>query len=116
MTHLQPITYRGELAALAGPDRLFLTAGYDQRPDHDPDRRMVIYMCFCAHDVALGRLPGPYTDSGARRYARGCLLAPGLGELLERPDLSVAHVARAVGIPEDELRLEILERPRVAAH
>lgn len=109
MTALQPITYRGQLAALAGPDRFFLSERLDRLPAQDPERRMVIHMCLCAHDIATGTLPGPYTDVAARRYARGCLLTPGLGELLERKTVDVPRAARVLGIPDDELRLAVTE-------
>lgn len=78
-------------------------------PVEDPERRIVIHMCLCAHDIATGTLPGPYTDAAARRYARGCLLAPGLGELLERHALDVSRTAHALGIPGDELHFAIAE-------
>ncbi len=114
MTALQPITYRGQLAAVAGPDRFYLSERLDRLSAEHPERRMVIYMCLCAHEIATGTLPGPYSDTAARRYARGCLLAPGLGELLERDALDVPRVARVLGIPDDELHLAIDEyRERV---
>ena len=46
-------------------------------------------------------LPGPYSDEGARRYARACLVPP---ELLERAALDVDRVAHVLGLPADELR------------
>ncbi len=36
-------------------------------------------------------------------------LAPGAGELLERPDLDVDRAAAVIGIPADELRVAIAE-------
>lgn len=71
---------------------------------------MVTFMCVYAREIALSRLPGPYTDPDARRFARACLLTPGLGELLERPDLDLPRAAAAIGIPKDELGLERTER------
>ncbi len=68
---------------------------------------MVVFTCAYAIDIATGRLPGPYRDMDARRYARCCLLAPGIGELLEREDLDVRRAAVALGIPTDELRAEM---------
>ena len=109
MTDLQPITYRGRLMAVASARRFFLADVVEQRAPTDPDISMVLFMCIYAIDVATGRLPGPYTDDRARRYARYCLLAPGAAELLERPDLDVPRAARALGIPADELRLAIAE-------
>lgn len=109
MTALQPITYRGQLAALAGPDRFFLSERLDRLHVDHPERRMVIHMCLCAHDIATANLPGPYTDQSARRYARGCLLTPGLGELLERDRIDIPRAARALRIPADELHLAVAE-------
>jgi len=69
-------------------------------------------MCAYARDVITGRLPGPYREDDARRYARWCLLAPGLGELLERPDLDAPQAANALDLPADELHQAIRERSR----
>ena len=108
MIELQPVIYRGRLLAVATPTRFFLADELERRGDH-ADVRMVVFMCAYAIDVATGQLPGPYRDQDARRYARYCLLAPGSGELLEREDLDVPRAARALGIPTDELRVEIAE-------
>ena len=58
-------------------------------------------MCAYAGDVARGELPGPYTDTDARRYARACLIPT---ELLERPALDVHSAAPALGVPAAELQ------------
>lgn len=93
MIDLQPITYRGRLAAVAGARRFYLADEFERRSPGDPERGMVLFMCAYALDVAAGVAPGPYCDEDARRYARNCLLAPGLGELLERSDLDVAYIS-----------------------
>lgn len=61
-----------------------------------------------------GGRPGrsPLAGDPQRRYARCCLLAPGVGELLDREDLDDARAARALGIPTDELRIAIAEHQR----
>jgi hypothetical protein len=99
--YLQPIIYRGRLVAAATACRFFLS----EEPEHgDPaELPFVTFMCAYARDVLTGQLPGPYREQDARRYARWCLLAPGLGELLERPKLDVSRAAQALGIPEAEL-------------
>ena len=84
MTDLQPITYRGRLFAVATGSSFILSDDIDKQVDDPAEIRMVVFMCAYAVDVATGRLPGPYSDEQARRYARYCLLAPGVGELLER--------------------------------
>ena len=52
-------------------------------------------------------MPGPYTDEGARAYARECLIPD---ELLDRDDLDVESVAAWLRVPEGELRLALAER------
>lgn len=108
--NLQPITYRGRLVAAATATRFFLADELNENRADPADRRMVVFMCAYAIDIARGRLPGPYRDDDARRYARCCLLYPGTSELLERDDLDVARAAQALGMPPDELHAEIAER------
>ncbi len=57
-------------------------------------------MAAYARDVLRGELPGPYSEQQARRYARAALIPE---ELLERPGLDLAHTARALGVPVEEL-------------
>ena len=106
---LQPITYRGRTVAAATRERFFLIDAIDQRPATDPERTFVIFMCAYAGDVLSGRLPDPYSDQDARRYARACLVAP---DLLERPLLDLQRAARALRIPVEELRAARAERTR----
>jgi len=94
--------YRGRLLAAATAARFYLS---DRLEHGDPvERSFVPLMCAYARDVITGQLPGPYSEDGARRYARYCLLAPGCGELLERPHVDIPRTAHALGVPEAELR------------
>ncbi len=98
---LQPITYHGRLLAVTAT-RFYLS---DRLEHGDPvERSFVTFMCAYARDVINGQLPGPYSEQGARRYARYCLLAPGCRELLERPELDLPRTAHALGVPETEIR------------
>ncbi len=106
---IQPITYRGRTVAAATRRRFFLADELEQGPVTDPDRTFVIFMCAYAADVLAGVLPGPYRDDDARRYARYCLLTPGVGELLERDHLDIPRAARALRMPADELRVAIAD-------
>lgn len=110
---LQPISYRGRVVAAATRDRFFLTEELDDRPIDDPERTFVIFMAVYAGDVLSGRLPGPYTDKDARRYARAALIP---AELLERDPRTLGHASHALRVPVDELyaaRAEHLARTRV---
>ena len=98
---LQPISYRGRTVAAATRERFFLIKALEQRPASDPERTFVIFMCAYAGDVLAGRLPGPYSDEDARRYARACLVP---AELLDRVQLDVERAARALQLPACELR------------
>ena len=116
MTDLQPITYRGQLLAVATGSTFILSDDIDKQVDDPAEIQMVLFMCAYAIDVATGHLPGPYSDEQARRYARYCLLAPGVGELLERDNLDVPRAANALGLPAEELEVAVLEhRARLRA-
>jgi hypothetical protein len=98
---VQAITYRGRTVAAATRSRFFLADELDRCAISDPERTFVIFMCAYAGDVARGELPGPYTDTDARRYAGACLIP---AELLERSTLDIDHAAAALRVPADELR------------
>ena len=51
-------------------------------------------------NVLTGRLPGPYSEEHARRYAQAVLIPD---ELLERPSVDAERTARALGVPVEEL-------------
>ena len=97
---LQPITYRGRVAACATGTRVFLADELRRRPAGDPDLTFVLFMCFYARDVMSGELPGRYTDEKARAYARAALIPE---ELLERSLADPGRTARALCVPVDEL-------------
>jgi hypothetical protein len=99
---IQPVYYGGRLAAAATRSRFFLCDDLRHRPAADPERTFVIYMCAYAGDVLNGRLPGPYTDLGARAYGRACLIP---GEIAERRELDVSRAALALKVPQIELAL-----------
>src|SRR5438270_298200 len=97
---LQPISYRGRLAALATPNQFLLSDFLAMRPVGEPERTFVIYMCLYAIDVLNGALPTPYTEHRARRYAHAALIPE---ELLERGQLNYESVSQALGVPAAEL-------------
>lgn len=96
----QLILYAGRLAAVAAADRWWLAPDLERRPVDDPERRMVTLMVACAHDVAEGRLPGPYTDELARAYARHALLPP----RALRGTRCDAELAERLAVPIGEVR------------
>jgi len=98
---MQTITYRGQTVAAATVQGLFLCPRLARRPVDDPERTFVIYMGVYAADVLRGKLPGPYSDAQARRYARVALIP---GELLEHDLPCLEDTARALHVPASELR------------
>lgn len=87
------ITYARRPVAMAGPERLYLAAHINQRPDGDPLKTFVCFLALYARDVQLGRLPAEprrYLPRRAERYARAALMphdhAPGV-----RVDADEAH-------------------------
>lgn len=107
---LQPITYRGRMAAAATRSRFFLADDLDRRAAEDPERTFVIYMCAYAGDILNQRLPGPYSQDDACAYARACLIP---AELVERDPLDTERAARALCVPENELIAARAGRPCV---
>ena len=97
---LQPITYRGRIAACASATRVFLAEELRRRPAGDPELTFVLFMCCYARDLMTGELAGRYSDENARAYARAALIPE---ELLERPLADPRRTARALSVPVDEL-------------
>ncbi len=97
---LQPITYRGRLAACATATRVFLAHELRHRPADDPELKFVLFMCLYARDVLSGEIPGPYRHEDACTYARAALIP---AELLERPLRDTKSTAVALGVPVGEL-------------
>jgi hypothetical protein len=72
--NLQPIVFRGRLAAAATTDRFLLAPHIEALEDDHPDRLFVSVMCFHAREVITGRAPVPYTDADAELAARRSLI------------------------------------------
>lgn len=70
------LTYEHRTAALAAPERFWLAAHIEARPDGDPTKRLVTFMAIYARDLLAGELPEPYSDERARRFARLALVEP----------------------------------------
>jgi hypothetical protein len=97
---LQPITYRGRLAACATATRVFLADEFERRPGGDPELKFVLFMCLYARDVLTGEVSGAYGHEDACAYARAALIP---AELLERPLSDARSTAAALGVPISEL-------------
>lgn len=100
---IQPIHYGGRLVAATTRDRFVLCDELERRRRDDPERTFVIYMCVHAGDVLNGRSASPYSDAAARHFARACLIPT---ELAERANLDLKRAAKALRVPERELRHE----------
>jgi hypothetical protein len=98
--NLQLIRYYGQIVAVAGEQRFWLSHRFARRAAVDPERAWIIYMCAYARDVLCGELPGPYTDGNARLYARAALIPD---RLIDSATVDVPGAARAFGIPAHEL-------------
>ena len=65
MSHLQPVTYKGQLVAAVINDHAIIITTLPAL-----ELRHVQTMCHYAMLVQAGELPGPYTDRHADAYAR----------------------------------------------
>jgi hypothetical protein len=102
------ITYQGRTVAAATATRFFLADELISRPPGDPETVFCCYLCAFAREVLRGELPGPYTETRARQFARAALIPQ---ELLERdPDqINIRHAAQLLRMPEHELRTALTE-------
>ena len=67
---LRPVTYRGELVALAGRKRFHLLAPWlDDRPASDPELRFVVLLCLYHQQVLRGQIPESADPEVAERWA-----------------------------------------------
>jgi len=101
------IRYNGAIAAVATPERVHFAPHLADRPDDDPERRFVFAMGVCARDIALGELPGPYTDHHAAAYARAFLMPA--DDLEEHASEPAEQLAARLGVPVPELHRRRLE-------
>jgi hypothetical protein len=106
---LQPIFYRGRLAAACTRRRFYLTEELVRRAPTDPERTFVVFMCAYACAVLRDELPGPYRQDAARHFARASLIP---AELLERDALDIARAATPLRVPTDELQAARTEHRR----
>jgi hypothetical protein len=68
---LRPVTYRGELVALAGRNRFHLLAPWlEERSGSDPELQFVIALCLYHRQVLRGALPDCADRELAERWAR----------------------------------------------
>ena len=99
---LQPVLYRGRLAAAAGTDRFFLAPRIETLEEDHPDRQFVSLMCCFARDVMVGATPGLYDDAAAELAVRSALVDDGAFAALSAWDDS--DLAEHFGLPLDQVR------------
>lgn len=104
---LQPIGFRGRLAASASIDRFFLAPHIEVLEDDHPDRRFVSLMCWYARDVLTGLAPGPYNDRAAEFCVRSFLIDDDDFALHWRFD--DALLAERYAVPLDQVTQKRLE-------
>jgi hypothetical protein len=98
---LQPIVYRGRLAAAAGTDRFFLAPHIEALQDDHPDRHFVSLMCCFARDVMVGATTGPYHAAAAELAVRSALVDDHAFAALSAWDDS--DLAEHFGLPLDQV-------------
>lgn len=100
---MRVIRYHGSAVAMAGPHYVTLLEPIADLPPGHPHRRFVAAMLLYSREIDQRRLPGPYTDQDAERYAR-LLLIPAKALALW-PCLPDRHIARRLGLPAQQVRL-----------
>jgi len=101
---LQPIEYRGQLVALAGPERFHIVAPWLRgRPPADPELRFVAYMCLCRREAEAhgltARLPGEVLEA----WTRSTLIDA--RQLRCHHGLSDAELAGRLNVPAEQVAL-----------
>ena len=97
------VLYRGRPAALVGAARFSYLGEIRHLPPGDPTVRMVTHMGYYAQLVLTGRLPGPYADDDAERFARFALIDP--DEFGRQVDQSDAVLAARFRLPPEQIDL-----------
>jgi hypothetical protein len=72
---MRAIFYRGDLAAIAASERVFLSPRIASLRPEEPLRRFVTVLCLYSRDIDTGALRGPFEQSEAELYARSFLVA-----------------------------------------
>jgi hypothetical protein len=104
------ISYRGRVAAMAGPERFSLAPHIADLADGDPVKTFVCYLALYARDVLTGQLPDEpsrYFPQRGERYARACLIpAREFLPLAGRPD---AELAQRFSVPIEQIPIRRAE-------
>jgi hypothetical protein len=96
------IRYRGRPVALVAPERVHVLASWlVEAPRGDPDARFVLFMCAFARLIQRGRLPCPFSNAAAERWARTALIDD--DELLAHPHRPTREQARRAGVPTEQV-------------
>jgi hypothetical protein len=71
---LRPVMYKGELVALAGRRRFHLLAPWlDDRPECDPELKLIAMLCLYHRQVLCGVLPESADPGMPERWATHAL-------------------------------------------
>lgn len=100
---LQPVTYRGRLAAVCSPHRVYFAEWIEILELDHPVRRFVGAMCLYAGEVLNGSAAASYSDDDARRRARARLIP--LTDLFTGLAATDAELAEYLNVPLDEIRV-----------
>ena len=98
---LQPIVFRGRLAAAASRQRFFLAPHVEALEPEHPDRVFVSLLCCYARDVLEGTIGVPYSDADAA-YAVRLFLMPD-DQFAHYAHLADADVAEYFAVPLDQV-------------
>lgn len=94
------IQYRGTPAALVNARRLSFLGDIRHLPPGDPLVKVVANMAYYAQLVLSERMPGPYSDADAERFARLALIDEDELSMLSAND---AELAARFGVPVEQV-------------
>lgn len=95
------VQYRGAPAALVGMRRLSFLGEVRHLPPGHPVVRVVAHMAYYGQLVLAGRMPAPYTDPDAERFARLALIDE--DELARLEQVSDAALANRFRVPIEQV-------------
>ncbi len=96
------IIYQDEPVALVNRRHRTLVGHAAELPAGHPLVRAAVWMALYAHLVIMRRLPGPYTDTDAQRFACAALIGP--HELAQHADHEDQWFATRFCVPTEQIR------------
>jgi hypothetical protein len=104
---MQPISYAGEPAAMAGPERFWLVDELQDLNAEDPVRVWVTWLCVYAREILTGQLPGPYNSKLGDRFVRAILMPD--DEFLAAAHKPETEIAAEFNVPIEQVNARAAE-------